>query len=229
MKRFFSLLLIMALTVTGFSAGGISVSAAEWNKHISVTGFDPNENYAKAMQKALEDGSVYALRMGAIYEQQRNLKIDAMKLSQKKTSYFTKYTSAAQIKAAMEADKKPKYTAEELDLLSRIIYAEAGSSWIPDWVQRMVGSVVLNRVNSSEYPNTIRGVIYDPGQYSPTWNGAINKKPDARTIANAKYLLEHGSICPANVTGQSSAISGSGIYQTYHDDILGSNMYFCYN
>ena len=33
----------------------------------------------------------------------------------------------------------------------------------------MVGSVVLNRVESEYYPDTIREVIYQPGQYAPTW------------------------------------------------------------
>ena len=54
-----------------------------------------------------------------------------------------------------------------MDLLARVIYAEVGCTWIPDWVQRMVGSVVLNRVNSSYYPDTIREVIYQPGAVCP--------------------------------------------------------------
>ena len=109
-----------------------------------------------------------------------------------------------------------------------MIYAEVGCTWIPDWVQRMVGSVVLNRVNSSYYPNTIREVIYQPGQYAPTWDGSINKTPDARTIENARYLLENGSICPANVVGQNSIITGSGVYKSYKDPILQTTVYFCY-
>ena len=115
-----------------------------------------------------------------------------------------------------------------LDLLSRLIYAEAGCTWIPDWVQRMVGSVVLNRVNSPYYPDTIYDVIYQPGQYAPTWDGSIHKTPDARTIENARYLLENGSICPENVVGQNSIVTGSGVYTSYQDPILGTTVYFCY-
>ncbi len=228
MKRILSLFLIAALVTTVFLVGGIPASAAGLSDYVSVTGYDPDTDYMQAMQRALNDGSSYALQVGAIYEKQRNLKIDSLKLSQKKTSYFSTYTTAAQIKEAMAADAKPKYTQEDLDLLSRVIYAEVGCTWIPDWVQRMVGSVVLNRVASPYYPNTIREVIYQPGQYSPTWDGSINKKPDARTIANAKYLLEHGSICPANVIGQNSIVTGSGVYQSYHDSVLGTTVYFCY-
>ena len=227
-KRIRSLFLIAAIVISVFLAGGISVSAAGLSEYITITGFDPNVDYMRAMQRVLEDGSPYALQIGAIYEQQRNLKIDSLKLTQKKTSYFTSYTTAEQIKSAMTAEAKPKYTAEDLDLLARVIYAEVGCSWIPDWVQQMTGSVVLNRVASTYYPNTIREVIYQPGQYSPTWDGSINKKPDARTVANAKYLLEHGSICPANVVGQNSIVTGSGVYRSYYDSVLGTTVYFCY-
>lgn len=228
MKRILSLLLIFAIILTCTAYSGIAVSASELSEYIAVISYDPDVNYMQAMQRTVNDGSSYALQIGAIYEKQRNLKIDSLKLNYEKTSYFTDYTTAAQIKAAMETDMEPKYTAAELDLLSRVIYAEVGCTWIPDWVQKMVGSVVLNRVNSQYYPNTIYEVVYQPGQYSPTWDGSINKTPDARTIANAKYLLENGSICPSNVTGQNSIITGSEVYQSYHDSVLGTTVYFCY-
>lgn len=228
MKRIFSLFLITLILFAAVTAGGFSASAAGLGDHINVTGYDSKMDYMEAIERALNDGGPYAMQVGAIYEKQRNLKIDALKLDLKKTSYFSKYTTAAEIKTAMEADKKPKYTQEDLDLLSRVIYAEVGCTWIPDWVQRMVGSVVLNRVNSSYFPNTIKEVVYQPGQYSPTWNGSISKTPDARTVANARYLLEHGSICPANVIGQNSIVTGSGVYKSYHDYVLGTTVYFCY-
>lgn len=225
-KRFFSLL--MAAVLLCPVAMCPEASAAGLADHITVNSYDPGIDYMAAMLRALEDGSTYALQVGAIYEQQRNLKIGAMQLPQKLTYYFTTYTTAAEILKAIEADNRPKYTEEDLDLLARIINAEAGCTWIPDWVQQCVGSVVLNRVKSPHFPNTIREVIYQPGQYSPTWNGMINLTPDARTIANARYLLEHGSITPDNVTGQNGIITGGGVYKSYYDSILGTTIYFCY-
>ncbi len=228
MKRIFALFLISAIVMASFLTGGMTASAAGLTDYVTVTKFDPKMDYASAIQRVLDDGSAYAMQVGAIYEKQRNLKIDTMKLPQKKTSYFSQYTTAAEIKAAMEAARKPKYTQADLDLLARVIYAEVGCTWIPDWVQRMVGSVVLNRVKSPYYPNTIKEVVYQPGQYSPTWDGSINKTPDKRTVENARYLLENGSICPANVTGQNSIITGSGVYKSYRDSVLGTTVYFCY-
>lgn len=144
---------------------GLQASAKGLSDYITVTGFDPKLNYMVEMKRTLADGSAYALQVGAIYEQQRNLKIRQEGSEYPETSYFTDYTTAAEILAAIERDSRPKYTDEDLDLLARIINAEAGCDWIPDWVQRMVGSVVLNRVNSEHFPNSIREVIYQPGQY----------------------------------------------------------------
>lgn len=227
MKRILSLFLIAALLCAPMLSGGMAASAAGLGDHITVNSYDPKMDYMKAMERALDDGSAYALQVGAIYEKQRNLKIDALDLPEKPTSYFSKYTTASEIRSAMQADRA-NYTQEDLDLLARVIYAEVGCAWIPDWVQRMVGSVVLNRVESAYYPDSIQAVIYQPGQYSPTWDGSIHKTPDARTIANARFLLENGSICPKNVIGQNSVITGSGVYKSYHDSILGTTVYFCY-
>ena len=226
MKRILAFLLALGLAVAGAGAawaGGLS-------QYVTVRGYDPEVDYMRAMKQALEDGSPYAMEVGALYEQQRNLKIQELELPQEQTAYFSQYGEAEEILEAMAQAEAPEaaYTQADLDLLSRLIYAEAGCTWIPDWVQRMVGSVVLNRVESQYYPDTIREVIYQPGQYAPTWDGSLQKTPDARTIENARYLLEHGSICPENVVGQNSIITGSGVYPSYYDQVLDTTIYFCY-
>jgi N-acetylmuramoyl-L-alanine amidase len=58
-----------------------------------------------------------------------------------------------------------KVSFEDLYLLSKIIYAEAGSGWLSDEWKMCVGEVVLNRVASPEFPNTVREVLEQPGQY----------------------------------------------------------------
>lgn len=59
--------------------------------------------------------------------------------------------------------------ASDLELLSTIIYCEAGNQ--PYEGQLAVGSVVMNRVASSSFPNSISGVIYQSGQFSPVASG----------------------------------------------------------
>ena len=107
-----------------------------------------------------------------------------------------------------------------------MIYVENGCEWMPDWVQLYTGSVVLNRVNSPLYADTIEGVIYEPGQYVPS--ALYYDTPDARTYENARILLEGGSILPAEVMGQNGFNAGDGTYATYYDEVLGSTEYFTY-
>lgn len=63
------------------------------------------------------------------------------------------------------------YTASgsDLELLSTIIYCEAGNQSYEG--QLAVGSVVMNRVASASFPNSISGVIYQSGQFSPVASG----------------------------------------------------------
>lgn len=62
----------------------------------------------------------------------------------------------------------------ELDLLAALVWAEAGDQPIPEGLC-YVCDVVLNRVDSPAWPNTIADVIYQPGQFSVVNNGALNR------------------------------------------------------
>jgi spore germination cell wall hydrolase CwlJ-like protein len=132
------------------------------------------------------------------------------------------YTCKITVKKASASSTKKSYTDYELYLLSHLIGGEAGANWCTDAQQLAVGSVVLNRMKDSRFPNTLAGVIYQKGQYACTWDGNFDRTPTARTIANAKYLLEHGSTLPSNVVFQSNFKQGNGVYA-----VLG-NLYFCY-
>ncbi len=83
------------------------------------------------------------------------------------------------------------YNADDLYWLSRIISAEAKGESLKG--QIAVGNVVLNRVRSKSYPNTIYGVIFDRKngtQFSPVAFGTIYQKPTASAIIAAKICLE---------------------------------------
>lgn len=102
---------------------------------------------------------------------------------------------------------------EYKDMLAHIINAEAGSDWCTDELQLAVGSVVLNRINSSKFPNNMHDVIFQEGQYSPTWNGAYYKEPSERAYANAEYLLKHGSTIPTDYIWQANFEQGKDIFE----------------
>lgn len=82
------------------------------------------------------------------------------------------------------------YSDEDLYWLSRIIEAEAGGESYKG--KLAVGTVIMNRVRSSYYPNTVYGVIFDRRngvQFTPTANGYIYKAPSQSSIKAAKEVL----------------------------------------
>lgn len=120
----------------------------------------------------------------------------------------------------------PKYTDEDLYCLSHIINAEAGDDNCSHEHRIAVGSVVLNRVASDEFPDTIYDVVFQPGQYSPTWNGAYDKEPSEDSVEVAKMLLEEGSQIPEDCVFQAEFPQGSGVYESF--TTIYSTTYICY-
>ncbi len=87
------------------------------------------------------------------------------------------------------------YNEDHVFWLARIISAEAQGE--PMKGKIAVGNVILNRVRSSAYPNTIYGVIFDRKfgtQFSPVANGTIYNTPTSDSIIAAKMCLEGYSL-----------------------------------
>lgn len=87
------------------------------------------------------------------------------------------------------------YNSNDLYWLSRIISAEASGESLLG--QIAVGNVVLNRVRSRQYPNTVYGVIFDRvggTQFTPVVIGTIYKTPTESSVIAAKICLEGYSI-----------------------------------
>lgn len=136
-----------------------------------------------------------------------------------------KPTKKTQVKATVKPNKTHKsksnsYSDEDFYVLSHVIFGEAsGQSW--DF-QVAVGSVVLNRVKSNKYPNTIKKVVFQKGQYACTWDGNYNKTPNEQTKKVTRYLLKYGSQLPSKVLYQAEFVQGKGIYKKM------GNTYLCY-
>ncbi len=83
------------------------------------------------------------------------------------------------------------YDSNDLYWLSRIISAEAKGE--PFAGQIAVGNVVLNRKRSSQFPDTVKGVVFDTKygtQFSPVASGTIYNTPTASSVRAAKICLE---------------------------------------
>lgn len=92
--------------------------------------------------------------------------------------------------------KDVSFAADDRALLAAIIHCEAGNQ--PYEGQVAVGSVVMNRVRSAVFPNTIVGVIYQKGQFSPVASGRL-----ALALAKGSASQSCYSAADAAMAGQS--------------------------
>ena len=117
--------------------------------------------------------------------------------------------------------QKYEYSQDNVWYLSHVIAAEAGADWTSDEAVFYVGSVVLNRVESSVFPNSIKEVVLQPGQYA-TVPYLSRYEPSERVMEITYDLLNGGSVLPENVLYQANFRQGSGVYDVQN------SMYFCY-
>ena len=80
------------------------------------------------------------------------------------------------------------YDSDSLYWLSHIINAESGNQSLDG--KLAVGTVIMNRVDSPRFPNTIYEVVCAPNQFTPVQNGAIYREPNAESVIAAKLILE---------------------------------------
>ncbi len=124
----------------------------------------------------------------------------------------------------------PPVDFDELWLLSKIICAEAGSAWLPMSWKMAVGEVVLNRMASPEFPDTMREVLEQPGQYYGKDNPYFDALTPSPACAEAARRLLEGErvLCAPSVVFQSNYVLGSGVFLELKDELLGST-YLCFS
>ena len=157
-----------------------------------------NGGEVKELQRRLKDWGYYNGAVDGIYGKGT---VEAVKAFQKKNGLTADGVAGIETYRALgmndsvkvlENNKKPNssgsssassnYTSSDLYLLAKCIYAEArGESYTG---QVAVGAVILNRVASSKFPNTISGVIYQKNAFTAVSDGQINLEPD-KTAMNA--------------------------------------------
>ncbi len=112
-----------------------------------------------------------------------------------KTSNTTNTNNSSKANNSSKTNNSSKavisYTEDELDLLARLITAEATGQ--PYNAMVSVGSVVVNRVQSNQFPSSIKSVIYEVSggyyQFTPVKNGYINKPASSEALKAAKEAL----------------------------------------
>ena len=122
------------------------------------------------------------------------------------------------IEEETQTELETKYTEYDFELLARVIEAEAGGE--SDYHKLCVGTVVMNRVDSEKYPNSIEGVIYQPGQYQCVTNSHINKEPSESSYEAAESILDGRRMFRSSVVYQAEFIQGKVVEKV-------GNTYFC--
>lgn len=98
---------------------------------------------------------------------------------------------------------KYEYTEEDLYMLAKCVEAEAGDFSNHELSQQYITQVILNRVHSGEFPNTLEEVIYQKvknvPQFSVAYNGMMDRKVEPDTLANVCKVIVLGTDLPSYV------------------------------
>lgn len=193
-KKFMSIILILLL----ISLQVTSIYAAQSsNKSYSILKFGSRGSEVSQLQQTLNskgfsagyvDGIYGSKTEGAVINFQKASKITIDGIAGKQTQAYL-YTTPASL-ATSTSNSSSTYSTD-LYWLSRIIHAEAESE--PYEGKLAVGNVVLNRVSSKEFPNTVKSVIFEYfqgiPQFSPVAEGTIYNTPSPASIEAAKNVL----------------------------------------
>ena len=113
----------------------------------------------------------------------------------------------AEAEAAAQAEAEAAQQAEK-ELLASLIFCEAGNQ--PYEGQVAVGAVVMNRINSSSYPDTMEEVIYQSGQFSPAMSGWLDRVRANQSYTEAAMQAAEDALAGSNPIGDCLYFSVGG-------------------
>lgn len=204
-EQFDKLSVLIADTREDLKAAG--AAAADANDALEAVDEKLQEQlaYEEALeaQKAAEDQA----RMEEIRRQEEELKRKKEEEEKRRAEEEAKKQQEQQEKEQQEkeedsgtgetpSDTTQPATAEDLELLAAIIQCEADGE--PYEGKLAVGSVVMNRVASSSFPNTVMGVIYQPGQFSPVASGRFAARLAAGSNSTCRQAAQE--VLNGNIT-----------------------------
>lgn len=100
---------------------------------------------------------------------------------------FGPQTEAALPQEEVPSASRSDFNRDEILLLARVIHGEARGESFKGQVA--VGAVVLNRVENPEFPNSIREVVMEDGQFCAIFDGQVNYFPEEKSLEAARAAL----------------------------------------
>ena len=135
-----------------------------------------------------------------------------------------------ELKEAEETAQVLSYTEDDLFCLAAATCREAGGQ--SEEIQLLVANVIINRVESPIYPDSIRKVLTQYKQYGMMWKNGVSfpnwadENVKSRCYKVAERILNGERFCPDNVLYQAEFKQGSGVYKKFVEGK--SIFYFCY-
>lgn len=157
---------------------------------LALSKYGSRSSEVTQIQTKLKRWGYYTGNIDGIYGSQT---LAAVKYFQRKNGLTvdgiagTKTLQAMGIYTSSSSSSSSANNSSNLNLLARLVYGEARGE--PYTGQVAVAAVVLNRVKSSSFPNTVSGVIYQAGAFSVVSDGQINLTPNQTAYNAARDAL----------------------------------------
>ena len=132
-------------------------------------------------------------------EEERRAAEEAERIAREKAEAEAAAAAQAEAAAAQQAEK---------ELLASLIFCEAGNQ--PYEGQVAVGAVVMNRIKSSSYPDTMEEVIYQSGQFSPAMSGWLDRVRANKGYTEAAMQAAEDALAGSNPIGDCLYFSVGG-------------------
>ena len=183
-KKIIFIILLLGLVVT------FDVVLMSWNSEVeALSKYGSRGTEVRTIQEKLKRWGYYSGSVDGIYGSQT---VSAVKSFQKKNGLTVDGIAGTQTLKAMgitssSSSSSSSNNSSNVNLLARVVYGEARGE--PYTGQVAVAAVVLNRVKSSKFPNTISGVVYQSGAFDAVADGQINMTPDTTAKKAAQDAL----------------------------------------
>ena len=206
--------MMSAVMLTGFASSTEAQEQSAVESEVSTEPSDQEETLDDT-QSAGDVGTDWCVSQEVIDVQSgmiENVKIAAVEA---KIAYEAKLEEER--RAAEEAERIAREKAEaeaeaaqqaEKELLASLIFCEAGNQ--PYEGQVAVGAVVMNRIKSSSYPDTMEEVIYQSGQFSPAMSGWLDRVRANQGYTEAAMQAAEDALAGSNPIGDCLYFSVGG-------------------
>ena len=183
MKKIFKMAIVATMVLTvGLCVGLTAPSPRVETAYAAIYQQGSRGDTVKTIQRKLKNWGYYTGSVDGIFGSRTK---EAVKYFQRKNGLTadgivgnkTLKALGMSTSSSSSSSGNSNYSDADLQLLARLIYGEArGESYVG---QVAVGAVVMNRIKSASFPNTMAGVIYQSYAFTAVDDGQINLTPNA--------------------------------------------------